>query len=121
MIGQQVVALQARETGQNSPGEFVIAAVDDLGRLHQWGGVDEAIAAEVVGIIREGESLVGAGRRREALEEERGAMERGDTPDMPRHTQERGARRFGAATPAGEPAPEPQGMGQKPAADAPAQ
>jgi hypothetical protein len=117
MIGQQVVALQARETGQNSPHEFVIAAVDELGRLHQWGGVDPDIAAEVVGIIREGESLVLEGRRREALEEERGAMERGDTPDMPRHTQEARPKRYGAATPAGEPQPEPQGMGQKPVAE----
>ena len=112
MRSQEVVVLQARENGQNVPGEFVIAAVDPTGKIHQYGGINADIADEVIGICEQGVSLVirddPTDQRRRIVE----AQAQGEVPeDMARNAVER----YGPApgTP-GAGNEKPQGMGQRP-------
>ena len=107
----EVVALQARETGYNAAHEFVIAVVNPQGVLKQFGGADEHIAAELLGIIEEGCALVvraPESAAREIME----AQAQGEVPEaMPRNISER----YGPAPRApGAEAQKPQGLGQKP-------
>lgn len=111
MRSQEVVVLQNRESGQNVPHEFIIAAVDETGKLRQYGGIDDDIAGELLGIIDNGCSLVV--RDSEAQQRLRilKAQSEGDVPEeMPRNLNER----YGPAPPAGDPAEKPQGLGQRP-------
>lgn len=109
MRPQDVVAILARESGQNSPGEFVIAAVDRDGRLRQFGGVDGDIAAELLGIIEEGCALVTRAPGSE-MREIMAAQAEGEVPEqMPRNIVER----YGPAPGAGI-GEKPQGLGQRP-------
>lgn len=111
MRSQEVVALQARESGQNVPHEFVIAVVNAQGVLKQYGGIDDQIADELLGIIEEGCALVTrapGSEMREIME----AQAQGDVPEqMPRNISER----YGPAPRAADaPAEKPQGLGQRP-------
>ena len=109
-----VVALTARETGYNSPHEFVIAAVDERGVLHQFGGVDDAIAAEVIGICEHGVSLVVLHKEEQLRGEILADHTRGDVPEsMPRHTMTSEQMRSQRGTNEA-PAHKPLGMGQQP-------
>lgn len=112
MKSQDVVVLTARESGQNVPNEFVIAVVTFQGVLKQYGGVDDHIADELLGIIEEGCALVTrvpGSDLREIME----AQAAGDVPEqMPRNIAER----YGAAPRAGTEGEgeKPQGLGQRP-------
>lgn len=112
MRSEEVVVLQSRESGQNVPFEFIIAAVDERGVLRQFGGVDEDIAHELLGICQERVSLVirddAAAQRLRIVE----AQARGEVPEeMARNAVER----YGTAPQIeGELPEKPQGLGQKP-------
>jgi hypothetical protein len=82
--------------------------------LHQYGGVDADIAAEVIGIVSEGCSLIVRKTAEEQALEDRLAFERGDTPDMPRQEGQR--RAISLAVSPDEPAAKVAGLGQKPVA-----
>lgn len=78
--------------------------------LKQYGGVDAAIADELLGIIEEGCALVKRAPNTEAREIMEAQAE-GEVPEaMPRNIRER----FGPAPAAGQPSEKPQGLGQKP-------
>lgn len=99
MKTQEVVALPALESGANSPGEFCIAVVDDRGVLHQVSGDDPAVAEALLAVIAEQSERIEAARRQILQEERRAAQERGDTPEMPRHSHALPSRRPGGPKP----------------------
>src|ERR1700677_1983718 len=111
MRSQEVVALQNRETGYNTRFEFVIAVVDDRGVLHQYSGVDQEIATELVAVCRSGSSTYAQQLIVARRKEEEAARERGDTPEMPRNQE---GTRFGPAPGAGLDAPKPLVSGVRP-------
>jgi hypothetical protein len=103
---EQVQVVSYRDTGGNAPNEFLFAAVDEHGVLHQYSGVDEDIAQTLVSIARTGSIEYFGGRKREAEDLKMNAAERGDTPDMPRNVP--------AAIPEGEKPPTLGLLGTKP-------
>lgn len=103
--------LQARENGQNIAGEFIIAAVDPTGKIHQFGGLDSAIAEEVIGICRNQVSLV---VRDDPTEQRRRIVEAQAQGEVPEDMARNAIERYGPAPVRGEYAEKPQGMGQKP-------
>jgi hypothetical protein len=109
-----VVALQARETGYNSPGEFVIACVDTKGVLHQYSGENSGIAAELISICQTGDSVTKQRLQQEAMQSQLEAHERGDTPEMPRHTEWRRGAVVPLVPPGADPPPAPLVIGSNP-------
>jgi hypothetical protein len=119
MKTEELVALQSAENGRNRPGEFVLGAVDARGVLCQLAGVDEEIAAELVSIARSGASIEAQRLAKQQIEDERLALERGDTPEMARQPEWKQPRppRTALQIPAGEKLPDPIVTGTKPRAE----
>jgi hypothetical protein len=116
MKTQELVCLQAAETGANRPFEFVIGAVDNHGALHQLAGVDEDIAHELVSMAISGASIAAQELVRARADEGRLAFERGDTPEMARQPEWRERRRPSGRLPIppGTEVPPPVLSGRKP-------
>lgn len=53
MRTHEVVALDAAASGVNTPGEFVMVAVDEAGALHQKSGNDPAAVEILLELMKE--------------------------------------------------------------------
>jgi hypothetical protein len=82
-----VVVTATMDTGANRAFEFLLAVVDERGVLHQYCGTDPEIADELEEIAETGTSRALALLRTAKSQEAATARERGDTPEMPRHTE----------------------------------
>jgi hypothetical protein len=85
MRAESVTVVANRDTGANQPFEFIIAVADENGVLHQYSGVEEEIATELISICKTGRSVYDQQMNTAFNLAQDEARERGDTPEMPRN------------------------------------